>query len=55
MVNIVSVLVCLLLLAAIVYFAYAALYETGLAIYRRLPMQAQLRIDRLVLSTRRSA
>jgi hypothetical protein len=55
MVDFASVLFCLLLLAGLVYFAYATLYEAGLAIYRRLPMQTQRQIDRLVVGGRNSA
>jgi len=41
MVNFISILFSLMLLFALVYFAYAVLFETGLAVYRRLPHRSR--------------
>jgi hypothetical protein len=46
MASLIPVIVCVMLIVALAYFASAVAYEAGLAVFRRLPAAIQKRINR---------
>ncbi|MBW4438139.1 MAG: hypothetical protein KME04_13435 [Pleurocapsa minor GSE-CHR-MK-17-07R] len=48
MASLIPVLVCVMLIVALAYFAVACAYEAGLAVVRRLPDPVRVRMNRMI-------